>query len=188
MARSTLHCSLCSRHWFRESIGRNPILQVYQSDLGLGLPVFVVAVIVNVAVFCCVVNIVISILNRECAESTLVRDFATFHIFFDFSHTPDQVLTPDTPDQAHTLDTPDQAHLRWIFIIAIIIRSPVGNLCTTDESTAICQKVKIVARENSLPRSDTQVVVGPVSPLRAQLPLMQILWKVTRSNTVLTIQ
>ena len=179
MAGSTLHCSLCSRHWFRESIGRNPILQVYQSDLGLGLPVFVVAVIVNVAVFCCVVNIVISILNRECAESTLVRDFATFHIFFDFSHTPDQVLTPDTPDQAH---------LRWIFIIAIIIRSPVGNLCTTDESTAICQKVKIVARENSLPRSDTQVVVGPVSPLIAQVPLMQILWKVTRSNTVLTIQ
>ena len=99
MAGSTLHCSLCSRHWFRESIGRNPILQVYQSDLGLGLPVFVVAVIVNVAVFCCVVNIVISILNRECAESTLVRDFATFHIFFDFSHTPDQVLTPDTPGQ-----------------------------------------------------------------------------------------
>ena len=186
MARSTLHCSLCSRHWFRESIGRNPILQVYQSDLGLGVPVFVVAVIVNVAVFCCVVNIVISILNRECAESTLVRDFATFHIFFDFSHTPDQVLTPDTPDQAHTLDTPDQAHLRWIFIIAI--RSPVGNLCTADESTAICQKVKIVARENSLPRSDTQVVVGPVSPLIAQVPLMQILWKVTRSNTVLTIQ
>ena len=179
MAGSTLHCSLCSRHWFRESIGRNPILQVYQSDLGLGLPVFVVAVIVNVAVFCCVVNIVIRILNRECAESTLVRDFATFHIFFDFSH---------TPDQAHTLDTPDQAHLRWIFIIAIIIRSPVGNLCTTDESTAICQKVKIVARENSLPRSDTQVVVGPVSPLIAQVPLMQILWKVTRSNTVLTIQ
>ena len=179
MAGSTLHCSLCSRHWFRESIGRNPILQVYQSDLGLGLPVFVVAVIVNVAVFCCVVNIVISILNRECAESTLVRDFATFHIFFDFSHTPDQVHTPDTPDQAH---------LRWIFIIAIIIRSPVGNLCTTDGSTAICQKVKIVARENSLPRSDTQVVVGPVSPLRAQVALVQILWKVTRSNTVLTIQ
>ena len=67
---------------------------------------FVVVVVVVVVI------IVISIINRECAESTLVRDFATFHIFFDFSHTPDQVHTPDTPDQAHTLDTPDQAHLR----------------------------------------------------------------------------
>ena len=36
-----------------------------------------------------VVDIVIIILNRECAE--IVRDFATFHIFFDFYHIPDQV-------------------------------------------------------------------------------------------------
>ena len=28
---------------------------------------------------------------RDCTDSNLVRDFATFHIFFDFDHTPDQV-------------------------------------------------------------------------------------------------
>jgi len=28
---------------------------------------------------------------RECAESTLVKDFVTFHIFFDFFHIPEQI-------------------------------------------------------------------------------------------------
>jgi len=28
---------------------------------------------------------------RECAESTLVKDFVTFHVFFDFDHTPEQI-------------------------------------------------------------------------------------------------
>merc|ERR1719295_796482 len=28
---------------------------------------------------------------RECAETTTVRDFATFHIFFDFDHIPEQI-------------------------------------------------------------------------------------------------
>ena len=31
------------------------------------------------------------IIIRDCTDSSLVRDFATFHIFFDFDHTPDQV-------------------------------------------------------------------------------------------------
>ena len=37
MAGSTLNRSLCSRQWLRESIRRNPILQVGQSDFGLTL-------------------------------------------------------------------------------------------------------------------------------------------------------
>ena len=31
------------------------------------------------------------IFNRECTESSLVRDFATFHIFFGLNHIPEQV-------------------------------------------------------------------------------------------------
>ena len=30
-------------------------------------------------------------INRDCGKSGLVKDFATFHIFFDFDHIPDQV-------------------------------------------------------------------------------------------------
>ena len=51
----------------------------------------VVAVAVVVVVVVVDVIVVIIILNRECAESTLVKDFVTFHVFFDFDHTPEQV-------------------------------------------------------------------------------------------------
>ena len=52
----------------------------------------VVAVVVVVVVVVVVdVIVVIIILKRECVESTLVKDFVTFHVFFDFYHTPEQV-------------------------------------------------------------------------------------------------
>ena len=52
----------------------------------------VVAVVVVVVVVVVVdVIVVIIILKRECVESTLVKDFVTFHVFFDFDHTPEQV-------------------------------------------------------------------------------------------------
>merc|ERR1712243_127887 len=33
---------------------------------------------------------------RDCSNTSLVRDFATFHVFFDFIHTPAQVPKWDT--------------------------------------------------------------------------------------------
>ena len=51
--------------------------------------VMVVVVVIVIVVVKVVVVIKIIIVNRECAE--IVRDFATFHIFFDFYHIPDQV-------------------------------------------------------------------------------------------------
>ena len=33
------------------------------------------------------------IVTRECAESDLVQDFVTFHVFFDFEHIPEQVCS-----------------------------------------------------------------------------------------------
>ena len=30
--------------------------------------------------------------SRDCTNSSLVRDLATFHVFFDFAHTPDRVF------------------------------------------------------------------------------------------------
>ena len=35
----------------------------------------------------------LTLYSRDCTNSTLVRDLATFHIFFDFAHTPDQVFS-----------------------------------------------------------------------------------------------
>ena len=47
-----------------------------------------------------VVNIGI---NRECGKSSLVKDFATFHIFFDFDHIPEQVNFDHIPEQVEKL-------------------------------------------------------------------------------------
>ena len=49
-------------------------------------------------------NIGMKIFNRDCGKSSLVRDFATFHIFFDLEHIPEQVCRRDAKSNLKRTD------------------------------------------------------------------------------------
>ena len=88
------------------------------------------------------------IINRECAENSLVRDFATFHIFFDFDHIPEQVFQWHYQDCRHQHTC---LAMSWSLIILLmqfagcnhqtLTRFPVGKRCSANSQTAMGQKV-----------------------------------------------
>ena len=90
------------------------------------------------------------IVTRECAESDLVQDFVTFHVFFDFEHIPEQVCSQwQYYNHCHKHRARDYYAIfcndpSWWISNSCLARSHIGNPYSTNDKTAMHQKKVMV--------------------------------------------